>query len=501
MSVESEVPNAPISAVEVFYGGCKLVPAPLIDWSISPEFDDTGTRLRNVNSLTLTGTVLILPSGSYEQMYAKQDELKAAFATDYLDFTILAGPGNKTMAEGTVICSGLKPKVNSLNITPDIHVLRFDYSIELEDSITVSGVSGVTSSLSNQWSFSEEQDSCTLKVDHQVSAEGPDGETDKFEQAVRAVKPLLGIANMPIQLPCFTEPNASGNWGFTHPSNPAGGPVYEVSVQRQETADVANGTYSVTESFTIVSGVPFYFTQRNESYDEDQAGVSTVTIAGTIQGLGRTLEPLQPDGGFGFARACSGFIYEVQPLLPTEASGIYSKYKQSATPTGLNVNNPTSLSISQNKCRGTVDFSVSYTDDPTGRVPSGIVSSTCSVSHVEAVRLQSSHVIPFRRLGNIVQDIKTPTEGSISISCQAQSKNTGDRTVDTNRAINHVQDEINRLKTVHASPSSFVTLRITNLTQQESDIDLTATATLEFAFTADLNAVPDVNSDISLRTL
>jgi hypothetical protein len=290
-------------------------------------------------------------------------------------------------------------------------------------------------------------------------------------------------------------------WGLIHPSNPSASPIYEVSVQREETADVANGTYSVTEVFTIVSGVPFYFTQRTESFDEDEAGVATITIAGTVQGLGRTLEANQPDGGLGFARASSGFLYHVQPALPLDASGIYLKYKPSATPTGLNVVSPNSLSISQNKCRGTIDFSVSYTDDPTARVPSGIVSSTCSVSHVEAVRLQSSHVIPFRRLGNIVQDIKTSTEGSISIACQAQSKNTGDATVDTNRAINHVQDELNRLTGMYASPSNFVTIRIVNLTQQHSDIDLTAQATLEFAFTADLNTVPSVNSDISLRTI
>jgi hypothetical protein len=502
MTVESVAPNAPQPTVEVFYGPCKLVPAPLIDWTVEPEFDDVGNRLRNINRLVLTGTVLILPSGSYEQMYVKQEALRSAFATDNLDLVILAGSANKTMAEGTIICSGLKPKVNSLNIAPDLQFQRFDYSIELEDSITVSGVSGVTSSLSNQWSFREDPDSCTLQVTHQVSAEGPDGETDKFEQALRAVKPLLGIDQLPLQLPCFTQPNASGSFGFTHPSNPAGGPIFEVSVQREEVADVANGSYSVTEVFTIVSGVPFYFSQRTETYDEDRNGVATVTLAGTVQGLGRTLVPNEPDGGVGFARACSGFINHVRPALPDEASGVYTKYKPSATSiSGLNVRDPSSISISQNKCRGTVGFSYTYTDDPAANIPSGLVSRTCSVSTVEAVRLQASHVIPFRRLGNVVQDIKTATEGSISISCQAQAKNTGNNANDTNRAINFVRDEINRLKNQHANPANFVTLRITNLTQQNSDTDLSCSATLDLAFTDDLANTPDVNSDITLRNV
>ena len=506
MSVESVAPNAPPATVEVYYGkptesGCKLVPAPFIDWTVTPEFNDTGIRTRDINKITLTGSTLILPSGSYEQMYAKQAALRAAFALDEKDFVIVAGPANKTMAAGTVICSGLTPSVKSINISPDIHVLRFDYTVELEAGVTASGVSGVVSSLSNQWSFSEDSDSCTLRVTHQVNAEGPDGESDKFDQALAAVKPLLGISNLPIQLPCFTQPNASGDFGFTHPSNPAGGPVFEVSVQREEVADVANGTYSVTEIFTIVSGVPFYFIARTESFDEDANGIANVTVQGTVQGLGRTLVPGEADGGVGYPRAYSGFINVVKPQLPWDASGVYVRYKPNGSSSGLNVFNPTSVSISQNKCRGTVDFAFTYTDDPAGNLPSGIASSTSSVSITEALQLKASHVIPFRRLGNIIQDIQTTTEGTISITCQAQAKNTNNPIDDTNRAIERVQDELNRLKNKHVNVSTFISVRISSLNPTHSETDLMAGATLEVTFTSDLASVPDVGSDISLRTL
>lgn len=506
MSVESVAPNAPAAAVEVYYGkptegGCKLVPAPLVDWTIDPEFSDAGVRTRDINKIVLTGTTLVLPSGSYEQMYEKQEALKAAFAVDEKDFVIVAGPANKTLTPGTAICSGLTPKVLSLNISPDIHVLRFDYTIELEASVTVSGVSGVTSSLSNQWSFSENQDNCTLEVTHQVNAEGPDGESDKFEQALRAVKPLLGIDKLPLQLPCFTEPNASGGWGITHPSNPVGGPIFEVSVQREEVADIANGTYQVTEVFTIVSGVPFYFTQRTETFDEDENGVANVTVQGTVQGLGRTLVQGEADGGLGYLRACSGFTNVIKPQLPWDASGVYVKFKPEGSSSGLNINNPTAIAISQNKCRGTIDFSFSYTDDPSSNLPSGIVSRTCSVTTTESLRVKASHAIPFRRLGNIIQDIKTTTEGVIAITCQAQSKNTGNSVDDTNRAIEFVQDELNRLKNSEINPASFVTTRITGLSSTHSETDLTANATLEVTFTSDLADVPDLGSDISLRMI
>ncbi len=499
MNVLSEVPNPPLAAVEVIYNHCKLTPAPLVDWTVESQFDDDGNRTGNLNRITLTGTVLVSPSGSYEQMFIKQEELRNCFSVDRADFVIIAGPANKTLVPGTVICSGLTPKVISVNVPADTQFIRIDYTIELEDLVAASGVSGVTSSLTDQWSFREDPESCTVQVTHNVSAEGVDGEPDKFEQALRAVKARLGIDKLPIEIPYFVEPNASGFFGIIHPSNPSGGPIFEVSVQREEVADVANGTYQATEIFTIVSGVPFYFTQRTESFEEDANGIANVTIAGTVQGLGRTLTIGHGPGGVGFERAASGFINHVKPALRWEASGVYERYKEGIAGSGLAVYNPTSFSVTQNKCRGTVDFSITFTDDPSANLPSGIVSSTCSVSITEGIRLYASHAIPFRRLGNIIQDIKTTTEGSISIQCQATAKNTGDATNDTNRAIQYVQDEINRLKSMHANPANFITLRISNLNQQFSATDLNSQATLDFIFTVDLATVPDVNSDISLR--
>lgn len=500
----SIISQPPQSAVEVFYNGQKIVPAPLIDWAVESQFKNDGTRVYNINRLTLTGTTLIVPSGSYEQMYLKQQALRDTFATDYQDFVILAGPGNRTLPVGAVISSGLRPRINSLNIAPDTQVQRFDWTVELQDLVASSGVSGVTSSLSNQWSFREDQDTCTLRVTHQVNAEGPENEPDKFYQAMAAVKPLLGIDKLPIDIPYFAQPNFSGLFGMTHPSNADGGPVFEVSVEREEVADVANGSYSVTEQFTIVSGVPFYFTSRTESFEEDQNGIANVTIAGSVQGLGRTLTPLDDEGGVGYYRAASGFTNYVRPQLPWLASGVYVRFKSGsggAGGSGLALNNPTSFSISQNKCRGAIDFSISYTDNPTANLPSGIASKSSSVNIVEGTRIQVSHAIPFRRLGSIIQDIRTTTDGTISIQCQAIAKNTGNSTNDTNAAIAFVQDELNRLKNAYANVANFVTLRITGLNQQTSDVDRSCSVTLEYGFTVDLAMVPAVGSTITLRTL
>jgi hypothetical protein len=503
MNIISEIPNPPLSPVEVFYNNCKLVPAPLFTFTQEPQFDDAGTRTSIKTRISLNGSIVILPSGSYETLYTKQEELKAAFSVDDKPFAVLAGPGNKTLGDGVVICSGLTPKVNSLTIAEDIHVNRFDYTVELEDLTAAAGVSGITSSLSNQWSFSEDSNNCTVQVTHSVSAEGPDGESDKFEQALRAVKPLLGIDKLPIQLPCFVEPNASGLFGITHPSNTAEGSIFEVGVQRDEVADVANGTYSVTEVFTIVSGAPFYFTARTSSFEEDTNGISTVSIQGTVQGLGRTISAsLGSDGGFGFDRACSGFLNNVKPQLPADASGIYTKYKSILNGSGLNVIAPTAFTLSENRCQGTISFSVSYSDDPSANLPSGVVSSDCSVSIQEAGRVIASHAIPFRRLGNIYQDIKTTSEGTISLQCQAQAKNTGDNILDTNRAIAYVEGELERLRQVHANPNDFIDIRISQpINHSFNDKGLTSSASISYAFVTDLASVPTVTSSITLGRL
>lgn len=500
----SIISHPPQSPVEVFYNGVKMVPAPFIEWIVESQFRNDGIRIDNVNRLTLTGTTLILPSGSYEQMYLKQQALRDTFSVDYKDFLILAGPGNKTLPSGAVISSGLRPRVNNVTITPDTQVSRFDWTVELQDLVAASGVSGVTSSLSNQWSFREDQDTCTLRVSHQVSAEGADGETDKFYQAMAAVKPLLGIDKLPIDIPYFAQPNFSGMFGMTHPSNPLGGPVFEISVSREEVADIANGSYSVTEEFVIVSGVPFYYTSKTESYQEDANGIAEVTIAGTLQGLGRTLTPLDAEGGVGYARAASGFINYVRPQLPWVASGVYQRFKigsGGAGGSGLALTNPTSFSVSQNKCKGAIDFSVTYTDNPASALPSGIVNKSSTVNIVEGIRIQASHAIPLRRLGSIIQDIKTTSDGTINIQVQATAKNTGNPKNDTNAAIAFVQDELNRLKNLHANPASFITIRITGLNQQTSDVDRTCNASLEMAFTVDLATVQSIGSTISLRTL
>jgi hypothetical protein len=472
--------------VKVFYGAYQLVPAPFVEW-ITESDHDADTKIRTLlrTGIKLDGTFLITPSGSYEQMFIMQESLRTAFSIDAQEFRILAGPDNYTLPEDTPIVSGIYPLVKNVSIEPDVQFNRIDYSVDLEiESNSVSGA--LVTNFSDTWELSENPDGLFIDVTHSVSAKGINtlaSGTNAIHHALAAVKPKLGLSNLPYYLPYYTEPNASGGETVN---------IYEVSVQRTESIDKLAGTYSVTEQFVIASGTDTYVHSRTATFEEDAASIARVTLNGTVTGMGRTNANL--DGGIGYANALAGFN-TIRSQFAVDASGIYDEYKLGSGT--LYTNNPDSLSISKNQFVGTIQYTIVFTDDPADNLPSNIVETTSSIQRNEAIRLYASHGIPFRRLGPIIQDIKTPTEGQITVTANAKAENTGDSTLDVNRAIEYVQDEINRLR---PNPVDFQTLRLESVSQSDSDKELTAQATVVYVFTVDLGAVNSASSDIALTT-
>jgi len=484
MSTISQAPNAPPSKVKVFYGSYQLVPAPLVEWVEEYEHDaNNKTRTVQTTSLKLDGTSLILPSGSYEQMFVMQTSLREAFSADAQEFRILAGPDNATLPEDTPIASGLYPLVRNVTVEPDIQFSRLDYTIDLViDSRAPSGL--LVSDITDAWELSENTEGLYIDVSHSVSAKGINtlaSGTDAIHHAIDAVKPRLGLSTMPYYLPNYTDPNASGGQTVN---------LYEVSVQRTENADTQAGTYSVTEKFVVASGTDPYSHSRTASFEEDEAGIARVGLNGNVKGWGRTNNNLT--GGTGYANAYNGYT-TIRNSFEADASGIYAEFKEGGGT--LYTTNPITLSVSKNKFNGTIQYNISFSDDPKDDLPSGIVEATSSIQRNEAVRLYASHPIPFRRLGNVIQDIETTTEGQVVIAASAKAENTGNASLDVNRAIAYVQDEINRLR-----PSSvgFETLRLEGINDTSSDKDLSAQVSVTYIFTIDLSSVNSADSDITL---
>jgi len=86
------------------------------------------------------------------------------------------------------------------------------------------------------------------------------------------------------------------------------------------------------------------------------------------------------------------------------------------------VSNPTSESLGKDASAGELTYSREYTDSSVDNLPSGIDSFSLNISDEQPTSLTSSVSIFGRALGNVVQSIGTPTEGTFSISGNAKGE-------------------------------------------------------------------------------
>lgn len=475
-------------AVELFYGGQRLYPAPFIDYSKTINRNEIDVATFSEETYTLNGVYLNLPSGAYSDVVAGMESLKTIFAQDGLELQIKAGAANTKLPSGTLIVSGLYPFIRSIGIPKDNHYHRFDYTVELVVKSSVSGVSGVTSANTDSWQCDEDPENASTKLTHRVTAVGINtsvsgSPSNALTNAKNFVLSRLGSGNIPSGFPLFVVPG-----DVTQPPYR----IYELSRSRSESFDSQGGTYEVSEEFVITSGTIPYSHGRSADFSQNSDGIASISIQGTIQGLLRTDGSNTPFNGF--YNAQSGFNNSIRPQIGSYASDVYSLYGGSGT---LATGNPVSVSISENRYLGTLTYTFEFSDDPALLLPSGIVEHSISVQRKDAIRVYASHAIPQRRLGNILQDIQTPTEGTITVVASAKAVNTGNAVYDTNVALSHVQDLINQNR---PNPSAFITLRLdeNGVSFETNKLELTASASITYIFTVDLISVQAPDSDIVL---
>ena len=487
---ESSLPGLNPSHIQVSYGGMILTPSPLINHSVSIERDEAGNRETITTTRTLTGQILTSGIG-YHFVRQKQRELEDTFSQDNLEFKILATADNPCLVAGTPIESGIFPNVLSIDIAEDTQFNRLDYSIVLEDIQAPSGVSGVVQNLSNSWTYSENDTECVIDITHSISAQGVNTATsgaasNALDNAVERVRSLLGLATAP-----------SGFPGYAQPASGAASRFYELTTSREETVDVEDATYSVTESFKLISGLLPFIDERNSSVSIDEEGIFSVTLAGTVRGYGRTNDgpaagTQQAGGGTGFTHALSGFSNNVRPNWTTEAQTIYSRYGGSGT---LAIANPQAQTISETPCAATVGYSVTYTDDPSEVLPSGISELSCSIARSDPVVQNAIIGVPFNALGPVFQRLCTTSEGSYAITCTVTARNTGNEIVDTNRALEVAESSIISRQ---PNPADFVNLRLTGRQLTTDRLNRNVNVTYTWTFSQDIASVPSDTGPISL---
>lgn len=487
---QSSIPGLNPSYITVTYGGSLLSPSPLIAHSVQIDRDDADNREVIRTTRTLTGQILTSGTG-YHFVRQKQRELENAFAVDNLEFKIEATADHPCLIAGTPIESGVYPTVQSIDIREDVQFNRLDYTIVLEDAVAPSGVSGLVTNLSNNWQYSENEAECLVDITHSVSAQGVNTAisglpSNALTNARDRVTQLLGLAAAPQGFPAYVQPASGSSVRF-----------YEITTSREETVGVENGSYAVTENFKLISGLLPFADERTAQFQLDDANVTTITLQGTVRGMGRTNDGApagasRSSGGTGFVNALSGFNALVRPVWTGDALEVYDRYGGSGI---LVIDRPQSISISQTPCAGTVGYSVTYTDNPTENLPSGIQERSCSVQRTDPVVANAIIGVPFSALGPVFQRLCTTSEGSYGVQCNITATNTGDEVLNTNRAIEVAEQDIIRLQ---PTPADYIELKLTGRTQTVDRINRSIAVTYTWTFSQPIDTVPSDTGPITL---
>lgn len=408
-------------AVTMQYGSYSFSPVPLFSWSTELIRDGKGSGVALRNTLDFTGTFLETAGdeSNIDDVIAARTSLLNALKQDNQEFKILQ--------DGSGMVSGVYPRITDLSLEDGTWFDRANYSFSAiwEESLASNNVQD----FSESWSYSENDDNKTASVTHTVSAIGinTSGTGNNALANARAfVTGRTGFSNNPTSHPAFVQ--VAGSYSG-----------YEG--RRSEDVDPTAGSFSINEEFTLSENA---FVHNQTSSLSQANGVTTVTIDGEIQGLGRTTTAL--------ANAVSGWNNTVKGNLASDASGVYSTLGGSAT---LYVDNPVSESVSQNEQAGTLTYSREYSDSTEVNLPSGVDTFDISVQDNQPVEVSSSFGIFGRSLGNVVQTMGTPTEGTFTISGSAK----GEQSFSFAALQTYVESRINALRPL---AGNYTTLRLTS---------------------------------------
>jgi len=340
------------SKLSMYVGSYRLNPAPLMAYSQAPLTNDVGDRFADQVTLSFAGTLLNLAnlgSGDASNMITLRDNLIAALSGQGNEFRLLHHLGS-TSPSGTPIISGVYPRVEGLTFDQGIWVDRIDYSFDLIYETNYVSGSVPISAYGDNWEFQENSDNRVIGISHSVNAKGINtaisgGASTAMENARVWVNARMGVGTIPSNLPSFADSGTLGS--------------FAVQKYRTESASETAGTYEAREEITMASG--HYANNWTAQFQQNEEGITTLTLNGSIEGLGRFDAAID--------HAVSGWNNHVQPQLSGLASAIYTELGGTRD---LNVDKVQSLSVTRDTYNGRVGYSTSYNDDPSDDLPSGI---------------------------------------------------------------------------------------------------------------------------------
>ncbi len=451
------------------YGSFRFFPAPIMGFDVEALKTEAGERLADKVTLTFAGTLLNtddLAVNDTATMIGLRDGLVNALSGDNQEFVLRHHVGS-TAASGTSIISGIYPRVEGLSFAEGNYINTLDYSFSLiYETNLVSGVVPIDS-YSDDWDFSEDASNRVIRITHNVNAKGINttisgGLSNALENARTWVNARMGTSTIPSGLPQFSD---SGTLG-----------TFVEQKYRSEAASVTDGTYSASEEITQASGT--YAHSYTAQFQQDGAGIVVLSINGNVEGLGRFDTAIDA--------AVSGWNVFVSPALSGMAAGIYTELSGTRT---LN-SNPQSLSVTKDVFSGRVGYSISFNDDPEDNLPSGIAEFSVNKQIKLPIRKKAIFPIPSRIAGSIIQDIGTPTDGSIVVNGTAKGE------VDTQ--LDYVKtfcsDQINILR---PNAALYNELWFGDFNKTENEDQKTFSFNVTWNFTDNLTNVPDPSGEVS----
>lgn len=458
------------SKVEVWYGGERLFPAPLITYAQQSLTNDGGQRVADEVTLTLNGTLLNLDdlsSGDASQMIQRRTELIAAVSGDNREFRIVHGV-NGSAPSGTNIISNVFPRVIDLSFDEGVWTNTIPYSLTFAyETNFVSGQVPVRD-FSDEWSFEEDSDKRVIRITHSVQAQGLDtsvsgSNSTALDNARTWVNARMGIGTIPANLPAFSSSGTLGDISYEK--------------YRSETASITDGNYSAQEEIVMASGA--YANSFTAQFQTNEEGITTVTINGNIEGLGRFEDAIDS--------AMSGWNNHVQPALSGQANLTYVDLGGSGS---LNTGRQQSFSVSRDSFNGSVGYSISFNDNPAEDLPSGISDIQISKQITFPTEKTVPFEIPGRTRGSIVHRIGTTTDGQITVNGTIQGE--------VNTQLIYVkqiaEDEVNSLR---PNVASFNELWLSTKNATENDKQKSFSFNLVWGYTDNLSSVQSASGEVS----
>jgi hypothetical protein len=386
-----------MAAAGMTYGSYTFDPVPLISVSRERVRDSSQNRLYDKVTINCAGWLVDLGGdfGSLDVDYYQP--LVSGLDVDCQELTITHESG--------VFIEGVYPRVEGFQAEESVWVdtKRYSFQFVYEEQLGgahqfLQAASGVLS-YSDNWSW-QEQDNDTTALVHTVQAQG-------LNTACVALESVPVASNALANAQSFV----SARLGTSN--IPAGYPekIYDLYVNKSyirrlstETADVAAGSYSVTENFILASGLANSYIHRNTfQYSVDSKGIGSLQVNGNIQGDGERA----PDKD---AYASSGWDIE-EPLLFGAASGVH---RELGATRFLN-RNPISQSVTRNKSKGSIDYNYTYSDKLNAD-EEDIVDANWSIARQNPIAVFATIGIPGKLDGAVWQDIQTVADGTYTIS-------------------------------------------------------------------------------------